>query len=74
MLSFGAFEVPRVVAGIGKAIGRGVAVRIVLGERESAVESTHEQQLSQLGAVIGARAAIYRCPVVGCGMTLDDRD
>src|SRR5207248_2626158 len=60
LLSFGAFDVPRVVSEIGDAIRRNVVVRVVLGEREHLAEAAHANQLVQLGEVIGARALIYR--------------
>jgi phosphatidylserine/phosphatidylglycerophosphate/cardiolipin synthase-like enzyme len=63
LLSFGAFDVPRVVSEIGEALQRNVAVRIVLGEREHLAEAAQANQLVQLGELIGMRASIYRWPV-----------
>jgi phosphatidylserine/phosphatidylglycerophosphate/cardiolipin synthase-like enzyme len=63
LLSFGAFDVPRVVSEIGEALKRDVAIRIVLGEREHLAETAHAHQLLQLGELIGMRASIYRWPM-----------
>jgi phosphatidylserine/phosphatidylglycerophosphate/cardiolipin synthase-like enzyme len=46
LLSFGAFDVPRVVSEIGEAIRRNVAIRVVLGELAEAAQAN---QLVQLG-------------------------
>ncbi len=62
-MSFGAFDVPRVVAEIEAVLKRGVGMRIVLGERESAAESARAQQMAHLGDLVHKKAVIFRWPL-----------
>lgn len=60
--SFGVFQIPRLVGELELMLQRGVALRIVLGDRESASKSLIERQLSQLGAVVTGQALILQWP------------
>ena len=50
VMSFGIFQVPRLIEGLEAALARAVDVRIVLGERESQTEWVVEQQTYLDGA------------------------
>jgi cardiolipin synthase len=60
--SFGIFQIPRLVDELEVALARGVTLRIILGDRESAHESGIGRQLMQLGAVVSNGAAILEWP------------
>jgi phosphatidylserine/phosphatidylglycerophosphate/cardiolipin synthase-like enzyme len=62
VMSFGIFQVPRLIEGLEAALVRAVDVRIVLGERESQTDWVVEQQTNQLGRAIAANATVYRWP------------
>jgi phosphatidylserine/phosphatidylglycerophosphate/cardiolipin synthase-like enzyme len=62
VMSFGIFQVPRLIEGLEAALARAVDVRIVLGERESQTDWVVEQQTGQLGSVVSANATVYRWP------------
>ena len=58
--SFGIYQVPRLVEDLDQAIGRGVTLRIVLGDRESHSAQEIEHQRHQLGRVVGAGASLLQ--------------
>jgi phosphatidylserine/phosphatidylglycerophosphate/cardiolipin synthase-like enzyme len=60
--SFGVFQIPRLVDELELALARGVTLRIVLGERESASEHGIGRQRLQLGQIVSDRALILRWP------------
>ena len=60
--SFGVFQIPRLVDELEFALARGVTLRIVLGERESASEQGIDRQRLQLGQVVAGRALILQWP------------
>jgi phosphatidylserine/phosphatidylglycerophosphate/cardiolipin synthase-like enzyme len=62
VMSFGIFNVPRLIEGLEAALARAVDVRIVLGERESQTDWVVEQQTDQLGRNVSANATVYRWP------------
>jgi phosphatidylserine/phosphatidylglycerophosphate/cardiolipin synthase-like enzyme len=62
VMSFGIFQVPRLIEGLESALSRSVDVRMVLGERESQAEWVIEQQTFQLGKIVAGNAAVYRWP------------
>jgi phosphatidylserine/phosphatidylglycerophosphate/cardiolipin synthase-like enzyme len=62
VLSFGIFQVPKLIEGLEEAVKRTVEVRIVLGERESQSDWIMEQQTHQLGDFVSKNAAIHRWP------------
>jgi len=61
-MRFGIFQVPRLVQMLEQALTRGIAVRIVLGDRESQSDWAIEQQSLQLGPIIGGRASLCWWP------------
>ena len=60
MTSFGIFQVPRLVEELEQALARGVALRIVLGDRESHSDQEIDRQLYQLGRVVAAQATLLQ--------------
>lgn len=60
--SFGVFQIPRLVSELERMLKKGVALRIVLGDRESASKSLIERQLLQLGCVVSGQAMILQWP------------
>jgi phosphatidylserine/phosphatidylglycerophosphate/cardiolipin synthase-like enzyme len=60
--SFGVFHVPRLVEELERALERGVALRIVLGDRESHSGQEIDRQRQQLGQVVAARASLLQWP------------
>ena len=62
MTSFGIFQVPRLVEELEQALGRGVALRIILGDRESHSDQEIDRQRQQLGRVVATRAALLQWP------------
>jgi len=62
MTSFGIFQVPRLVEELEQALGRGVALRIVLGDREWHSDQEIDRQRHQLGRVVAARALLLQWP------------
>jgi phosphatidylserine/phosphatidylglycerophosphate/cardiolipin synthase-like enzyme len=62
VMSFGIFQVPRLIEGLEAALARAVDVRIVLGERESQTDWVIDQQTYQLGSVVSANSTVYRWP------------
>ena len=58
--SFGIYQVPRLVEDLDEAIGRGVALRIVLGDRESHSAQEIDRQRHQLGRVVGSEASLLQ--------------
>ncbi len=61
--SFGVFQIPRLVNQLEQALERGITLRIVLGDRESAGDNGLERQRLQLGRTIAGRALILFWPV-----------
>jgi phosphatidylserine/phosphatidylglycerophosphate/cardiolipin synthase-like enzyme len=62
MTSFGIFQVPRLVEELEQALLRGVALRIVLGDRESHSDQEIQSQRYQLGRVVAAQATLLQWP------------
>jgi cardiolipin synthase len=62
MTSFGIFQVPRLVEELEKAIARGLALRIVLGDREWHSDQEIDRQRQQLGRVVAIRASLLQWP------------
>lgn len=62
VMSFGIFQVPRLIAGLEAALARSVDVRVVLGERESQTDWMIGQQTYHLGEIVTTRATVYRWP------------
>jgi len=62
IMSFGIFQVQRLVEGLELAIQRTVQVRLILGERESQSDRAIAQQKQQLGRVIREGALLYWWP------------
>jgi phosphatidylserine/phosphatidylglycerophosphate/cardiolipin synthase-like enzyme len=60
--SFGVFQIPRLVNELELALERGITLRIVLGDRESANENGLVRQRLQLGRAIAYRALILSWP------------
>ena len=60
--SFGVFQIPRLVNELELALERGITLRIVLGDRESANENGLVRQRLQLGSAIAYRALILARP------------
>ncbi len=61
--SFGVFKIPRLVNEMELALQKGVRLRMVLGERDSASRSLIERHLLQLGNVVASRALILQWPI-----------
>jgi phosphatidylserine/phosphatidylglycerophosphate/cardiolipin synthase-like enzyme len=57
--SFGVFQVPRLVVELEQALARDVALRIILGERESYGDQEIARQRAHLGQVVANNAALY---------------
>lgn len=62
MTSFGIFQVPRLVEDLEHALARGVALRIVLGDRESHSAQEIDSQRHQLGRVVATGASLLQWP------------
>jgi phosphatidylserine/phosphatidylglycerophosphate/cardiolipin synthase-like enzyme len=62
MTSFGIFQVPRLVEELEQALARGVALRMVLGDRESHSTQEIDHQRHQLGRVVAAQAMLLQWP------------
>lgn len=62
MTSFGIFQVPRLVEELEQSLGRGISLRIVLGDRESHSDQEIDRQRHQLGRVVAAQATLLQWP------------
>lgn len=62
MTSFGIFQVPRLVEELERTLARGVALRIVLGDREAHSDQEIDRQQQQLGPVLAAGASLLQWP------------
>lgn len=62
VMSFGIFQVERVVVSLEEALRRGVRLRIVLGDRESFGDQAINHQRHQLGPVVAAQASLLHWP------------
>jgi phosphatidylserine/phosphatidylglycerophosphate/cardiolipin synthase-like enzyme len=62
VMSFGIFQVERVVVGLEEALRRGVRLRIVLGDRESFGDQEINQQRHQLGPIVATEATLLHWP------------
>lgn len=62
VLSFGIYQIPRLVQRLEDALARGLAIRFVLGERELWSEESIQRQKQQLGAVLASRALLLHWP------------
>ena len=72
MTSFGIFQVPRLVEELEHALERGVALRIVLGDRESHSDQAIDRQRYQLGPS-GDRQARRSCSGRPSGVLRDEQ-
>jgi cardiolipin synthase len=62
MTSFGIFQVPRLVEELERSLERGIALRIVLGDREWHSDQEIDRQRHQLGRVVTAQASLLQWP------------
>ena len=62
ILSFGVFQVPRIVSVLEDGLQRGLKVSIILGERENQIDLTQASQRRELGGPIMERASVYYWP------------
>lgn len=62
VMSFGIFQVARLVAGLEQALARGVGLRIVLGDRESLSGQEIDRQRRQLGSTVASQAVLLQWP------------
>ena len=62
MTSFGIFQVPRLVEELERSLQRGIALRIVLGDREWHSDQEIDRQRHQLGRVVAAQATLLQWP------------
>ena len=62
MTSFGIFQVPRLVEELEQPLGRGVALRIVLGDREWHSDQEIDRQRQQLGRAVATGASLLQWP------------
>lgn len=62
MTSFGIFQVSRLVEELERSLERGVALRIVLGDRESHSDQEIDSQRYQLGRIVAAQATLLQWP------------
>jgi cardiolipin synthase len=62
MTSFGIFQVPRLVEELERSLERGIALRIVLGDREWHSDQEIDRQRHQLGRLVAARATLLHWP------------
>ncbi len=62
MTSFGIFQVSRLIEELEQALGRGVALRIVIGDRESHSTQEIDHQRQQLGRVVATQASLLQWP------------
>ncbi len=60
--SFGIFQIPRLVETLEQALERQVALRILLGDRETNSEQEIDRQRHQLGPVVASRASLLQWP------------
>lgn len=60
--SFGIFQIPRLVETLEQALERQVALRILLGDRETNSEQDIDRQRHQLGPVVASRASLLQWP------------
>jgi phosphatidylserine/phosphatidylglycerophosphate/cardiolipin synthase-like enzyme len=60
--SFGVFQVPRLVEELELALARSVALRIVIGDRESHSDQEIERQRLQLGVRVASEALLLHWP------------
>lgn len=60
VMSFGIFQVPRLVEGLEQALARGVELRIVLGDREGHGDQEIDRQRHQLGPIVAAKASLLQ--------------
>ncbi|MCX6620616.1 MAG: DISARM system phospholipase D-like protein DrmC [Acidobacteria bacterium] len=62
LTSFGIFQVPRLVEELESALERGVALRIVLGDREAHSDQEIDRQRQQLGRAVATGASLLQWP------------
>ncbi len=62
IMSFGIFQVPRLVNGLEDALERRVEIRIILGDREAESDRVLDQQRYQLGEMVAGRACLCWWP------------
>ena len=62
MTSFGIFQVPRLVEDLERSMERGVALRIVLGDREAHSDQEIDRQRQQLGRAVATGASLLQWP------------
>jgi phosphatidylserine/phosphatidylglycerophosphate/cardiolipin synthase-like enzyme len=62
IMSFGIFQVPRLVESLEHALERQVDIRIILGDREAQTDWVIDQQRYQLGAIVASKASLCWWP------------
>ena len=62
MTSFGIFQVPRLVEDLERSLERGVALRIVLGDREAHSDQEIDRQRQQLGRAVATGTSLLQWP------------
>jgi len=62
VMSFGIFQVPRLISAIEGSLSRGVQVRIVVGDRESPRSLQGNHHLQQLGTIVATSASLLQWP------------
>lgn len=62
IISFGVYKIPRVKDALSSAADRGVAIRIILGDRDDESEHIRRRNLRAFGESLSARAKIYYWP------------
>jgi cardiolipin synthase A/B len=62
MTSFGIFQVPRLMEELEHSLERGVALRIVLGDREAHSDQELDRQRQQLGRAVATGASLWQWP------------
>lgn len=60
VMSFGIFQVARLVVGLEQALAKGIGMRIVLGDRESFGDQEIDRQRRQLGRVVATRSSLLQ--------------
>ena len=62
IMSFGIFQVPRLVESLERALEQHVDVRVILGDRESQSDRALDQQRCQLGEMVTSKACLCWWP------------
>jgi len=62
IMSFGIFQVPRLVENLEQALERHVSIRIILGDREPETDWVLDRQRYQLGQTVASKARLFWWP------------